>query len=73
MDSHIRSIAKAMTWRTGGTIVTVAVAYAITGAAETAATIGLADTVIKLGAYYVHERLWAKIGFGQKKTPDYQI
>ncbi|MHC4346698.1 MAG: DUF2061 domain-containing protein, partial [Planctomycetota bacterium] len=31
MESHCRSIAKAVTWRMGGTVVTFAVAWILTG------------------------------------------
>ena len=72
MDSHARSIAKAVTWRVGGTLVTACVAYVVTGRAESALAIGAVDTVLKVGAYYAHERLWARVKFGQK-SPDYEI
>lgn len=42
-------------------MMTVGVAWWITGKAELAASIGLADTVIKIVVYYVHERMWLKI------------
>ncbi len=73
MESHIRSIAKAITWRTGGTIVTFAVAWTITGDLSLSAGIGLLDTVVKLGAFYVHERVWNRLDFGKQKPPEYQI
>ena len=73
MDSHFRSIVKACTWRMGGIVVTTVVAYLVTKEIKTAAAIGAADTIIKLGAYYVHERLWNRIKIGQEKTPEYQI
>ncbi len=73
MESHIRSIAKAMTWRTGGTVVTFFVAWVVTGDLSLAAGIGILDTVIKLGAFYVHERAWNRLSFGKKKPPEYQI
>ncbi len=72
-DSHARSILKAATWRAGGLCLTVAVAWAVTGRADLAASIGLADTVLKLGAYYVHERAWLKVRFGRPRLPDYEI
>jgi len=37
-----------------------------------AAEIGIADTMIKLGAYYFHERVWVGVDFGKKK-PEYYI
>jgi adenylylsulfate kinase len=73
METHARSIAKALTWRVGGLVLTVAVAWIITRRADIAASIGLADTAVKLAAFYIHERVWLKIRFGQQKTPDYEI
>lgn len=73
MESHFRSIIKAVTWRAGGTVVTFAVAWILTRKFELAAQIGLLDTTIKLAAFYVHERMWMKINFGKLKPPEYQI
>ena len=73
MESHTRSIAKAITWRTGGTIVTFAVALILTGKLELAAQIGILDTVIKIGAFYAHERIWIRLKFGKQEPPEYQI
>lgn len=73
MESHWRSIAKAITWRTGGTVVTFGVAWILTRRFELAAQIGLLDTFIKLGAFYVHERVWNRLNFGKPKPPEYQI
>ena len=73
MESHFRSIIKAVTWRAGGTVVTFAVAWILTRKFELAAQIGLLDTTIKLAAFYIHERMWMKINFGKLKPPEYQI
>jgi uncharacterized membrane protein len=73
MESHFRSIAKAITWRAGGTIVTFAVAWMLTQKFELAAQIGLLDTVVKIGVFYAHERIWNRVGFGKAKPPEYQI
>ncbi len=73
METRARSIVKALTWRMGGLIVTGIVVWAATGNVKLAASIGLADTLIKLGAYYVHERCWLKVRFGRAKPPEYQI
>lgn len=37
--------------------------------------IGLADTAIKIVAYYAHERLWDRMDFGRRKEikKDYMI
>jgi uncharacterized membrane protein len=62
-----------MTWRMGGLVVTTAVVWAFTGKVQLAASIGVADTLVKLMAFYVHERLWLKIRFGRLRPPDYEI
>ena len=74
MESHKRSIAKAMTWRIFATFVTMVVVYIFTKEVVLSVGIGLLDTAIKIFAYYSHERLWDKIGFGRKMVKeDYTI
>ena len=73
METHLRSIAKAISWRVGGTIVTFIVTLLISGQIDLAAKVGLLDTFIKIGAFYFHERIWHRIGFGKIKSPEYQI
>ena len=73
MDSHVRSIVKAISWRVFGTIITTFVAWAITGQAGMGALIGLVDTTIKIGVYYGHERAWNRVNFGRAEPPDYEI
>ncbi len=73
MESHVRSIVKALTWRVIATCVTVFVAYVILGDVSHALEIGLLDTLIKLGAYYGHERIWDRVALGKEKNPEYYI
>lgn len=73
METHARSIAKAISWRIGGLLITFVVALAVTGRLSVAASLSLADTAVKLGAYYGHERLWLKIRFGRAPAQDYDI
>lgn len=73
METHYRSIIKAISWRAGGTIVTCLVACIVTGSFDLAAKIGILDTVIKIGAFYIHERFWNKVDFGKQKPPEYEI
>lgn len=72
METHIRSILKAISWRAGGTMVTFAIAWILTREFELSAQIGILDMVIKVGAFYAHERLWNLTNFG-KKQPEYHI
>lgn len=74
MESHRRSIAKALSWRTIATLITTLLVYLFTGEAEFAATVGLSDTLIKLAIYFAHERLWNRLPYGrQKREPEYMI
>ncbi|MBL7214486.1 MAG: DUF2061 domain-containing protein [Phycisphaerae bacterium] len=73
MESHIRSIFKAITWRVGGTIVTFLTAWIIVGTVEMAAKIGVLDTLLKIAVFYFHERFWNRLNFGKMKPPEYQI
>lgn len=73
METHFRSIIRAISWRAGGTIVTFIVVWVLAGSLDLAVRIGVLDTVIKIGAFYVHERLWNRLSFGKLKPPEYQI
>ena len=73
MESHVRTIMKALSWRLVATVVTFSVAWFVTGKLTLAAEIGVADTLIKLGGYYFHERLWIRVKFGKLKKPEYEI
>jgi len=73
VDSHARSIAKALSWRFLATIITFSVAWLITGALAGAVAIGLTDTIVKLGIYYAHERAWDRVPFGRREPKDYEI
>ena len=73
MESHVRTIMKTLSWRLVATVVTFSVAWFATGKLTLAAEIGVADTLIKLGGYYFHERLWIRVKFGKLKRPEYEI
>ena len=73
METHLRSIAKAVSWRTGGTVVTFIVTLIVSGQADLAVKVGLLDTMVKIAAFYFHERIWHRIGFGKMKRPEYEI
>lgn len=72
-EKAYRSIVKTISWRTLGTLDTVAVSYFITGSLAMAASIGSIEVVTKMILYYLHERGWNKIDLGRIKAPDYQI
>jgi uncharacterized membrane protein len=65
MDTHRRSLLKALSWRITAWAITTLVAWALTGEARFALALGLADSTVKILAYYSHERLWNRVGFGR--------
>lgn len=73
LDSHRRSIAKTLSWRLLATLITGAITLALTGRVDFAITVGLADTLVKFFIYYLHERMWSRIRFGQTRLPEYEI
>ena len=74
IETTRRSVVKALSWRVVATIITTGLVYMITGKGDFAATIGLADTSIKLFIYFGHERLWNRIPYGRvKQEPEYYI
>ena len=74
-EKPYRSVAKAISWRTVGTLDTIIVSYFITGNLVMAASIGTIEVITKMILYYFHERAWNKLKFGIVKPTenDYQI
>ena len=73
MESRARSALKTITWRVIATLITAGISWLITGRLRFAVLIGGTDAILKVGAYYLHERLWNSVEFGRPKGPDYQI
>ncbi len=68
-ESSWRSFLKAISWRFLATLITFTVALVLTGRMVVAIKIGVLDTVIKIFAYFLHERLWGQIKLGKKLHP----
>jgi bifunctional enzyme CysN/CysC len=66
-ETHLRSFAKAFTWRAAGSLATFLLSWLFTQDVTIAAAIGATEVVAKFALYYIHERAWAQIGFGLKK------
>ena len=74
-EKPYRSVAKAISWRTVGTLDTIIISYFITGNLVMAASIGSIEVITKMILYYFHERAWNRLKFGTVKQVenDYQI
>ncbi len=65
-DSKLRSFLKTISHRFFATSVTIIIAYVVTGDFVSSSIIGGSEVIAKLVVYYLHERMWARIGV--KKT-----
>jgi len=74
-EKHYRSVVKAISWRTVGTLDTMIVSYFVTGNIIMAASIGSIEVLTKIAIYYCHERVWDRLSFGKIKPTkdDYNI
>ena len=76
VESHYRSIVKAFSYRILGSTTTALIFYVLTGKGSLSLGAGALDMVLKIGAYFVHERIWNHINFGRStraKAPEYEI
>jgi len=73
MDSHARSLAKAISYRILGSLSTALIFYVLSGKLTLSIGAGALDMVVKIGLYFVHERMWNHIHFGRPKPPEYEI
>ena len=63
-ERPLRSLFKALTWRTTGSVDTFILSFIFTGSAKVSAAISGTELMTKLLLYYGHERIWARIKFG---------
>ncbi len=64
-DKHYRSLVKGASWRFFGTLDTILIALFWTGDYKKALAIGATEVVTKIGLFWLHERTWFKIKWGQ--------
>lgn len=71
LKSSIRHLSKTITWRVIASVTTFGLAYFFfkddPSAMQKATGIALAESVIKMAIYYVHERIWHSSKFGLEK------
>ncbi|HIQ02059.1 MAG TPA: DUF2061 domain-containing protein [Anaerolineales bacterium] len=65
----LRTIAKAISWRTIATLTTTGLVYLFTGKPIMAVGVGLLELALKISFYYVHERVWERISWGRPRHP----
>ena len=64
-DTHSRSVLKAISWRTLGTLDTFAISWFLSGKVGLAGSIAALEFATKIVWYYLHERVWAATPWGR--------
>ena len=64
-DTAGRSLVKTVSWRLTGSGATFLISYLIAGDFAVAGTIAVIQLVLNTVLYFLHERVWNKIGWGR--------
>ncbi len=65
IDSHKRSLLKALIYKVGSVVVLAGVSWLFTGDLMKMSGITLSYELIAIVGYYAHERLWARVNWGK--------
>lgn len=57
-------MAKMVSWRITGTVITIALVYLFTKNAAVSFSLGGLEIVTKMVVYYIHERAWNGVSWG---------
>ncbi len=68
-ESHMRTVIKAISWRVIATMTTMILVYIFTKELFVSIGVGVFEVIAKITFYYIHERIWHKVGWGKKKHP----
>ena len=66
-ETHARSVANGISWRTVGTLDTIILSILFTRSISIALKIGLAEIISKTILFYLHERAWLKFNFWREE------
>lgn len=64
--SHARSLAKAVSWRFFGNLISFIIIYSLTHDGKLAFIASGIELVVKIVLYYCHERAWNKVKWGRE-------
>ena len=72
-ETNIRSVVKGISWRVVATTTTILIVYFFFDRLDLAIAAGLIETVLKVGLYWAHERIWQKLRWGKKKIEPFNL
>lgn len=67
METSKRSLAKTISWRITGSASTFLISYLILGDVSISGTIAAIQLTFNTVLYFIHERVWNRIGWGITK------
>ena len=65
METRRRSMAKALSWQAVGLATMTGIGFAFTGSVAAGSAMAVVSGLVGLGAYLLHERVWARIAWGR--------
>jgi len=68
VERRTRSLLKSISWRVVATFTTIILVFLFTGNFALSASIGSVEFLMKMGIYYLHERVWNLVDFGREKS-----
>ena len=72
-ETNIRSIVKGISWRFIATSTTIIIVYFFFDRLDLAIAAGMIETVLKVGLYWGHERIWHKVRWGKQKIEPFNL
>ena len=64
-ETNTRTLVKSLLWRLIATATTIVIALILTGSVDVALAIGGVEMVAKFITYYMYERVWSGVKWGQ--------
>ena len=62
--TKLRSVIKALTWRTIASLDTFLITWIVTGNPKAGITVSMIEVITKMGLYFFHERTWLRTKWG---------
>ncbi len=72
-ETNRRSIVKGISWRIVATTTTVIIVFIFFGRLDLAIATGLIESVLKIGLFWAHERIWHKLRWGKKRIEPFNL
>jgi len=72
-ETNKRSVVKGITWRVVATTTTMVIVYIFFGRLDLAIATGLIESILKVGLYWAHERVWYKFRWGMNRIEPFNL